>query len=161
MGSYTIDESTAPLAQWYAKDAQGQMSITVPQQLNGGGVRTPNFVGHPLRDEMVLGEIQGHMQRQYDYTPQQYHALIKLTATLCRIFPKIRCDYPRDEEGALIPHALTDEQFQFYTGVLGHYHVQTNKSDPGPAFQWDMVINGARGLLNDQPLPVALTAEHQ
>ena len=29
-----------------------------------------------------------------------------------------------------------------YRGILGHYHVQTNKVDPGPAFQWDRVIEG-------------------
>jgi N-acetylmuramoyl-L-alanine amidase len=23
-----------------------------------------------------------------------------------------------------------------YAGVLGHYHVQANKIDPGPAFHW-------------------------
>ena len=73
----------------------------------------------------------------------------------CRVvatLPKITCDYPRDENGNLIPYALTDEQYKYYTGVMGHYHVQTNKSDPGPAFQWDMVINGARELLNEKPL---------
>jgi len=31
--------------------------------------------------------------------------------------------------------------------VLGHYHIQTNKNDPGPAFQFDLVIDGARRLL--------------
>jgi hypothetical protein len=35
---------------------------------------------------------------------------------------------------------------QSYHGVLGHYHVQTNKTDPGPAMQWDRVIDGARRL---------------
>jgi N-acetylmuramoyl-L-alanine amidase len=160
MGSYTLNDSVAPLSQWYAKDDQGRTVITVPERLNGGGVRTPNFLGNPLRDDMVVGEIQGHMQRQYDYTPQQYAALIKLTAALCRIFPKIRCDYPRDPEtGMLITRTLDDEFFTHYNGVLGHFHVQTNKSDPGPAFQWDLVIDGARQLLKNQPpFPSALAS---
>ena len=34
-----------------------------------------------------------------------------------------------------------------YEGVLGHYHVQTNKSDPGPALQWDLILGEARALL--------------
>ena len=42
---------------------------------------------------------------------------------------------------------------------MGHYHVQTNKSDPGPAFQWDLVINGARNLLNQKPLPTLTVTE--
>jgi len=35
-----------------------------------------------------------------------------------------------------------------YEGVLGHYHVQTDKTDPGPALQWDYVIGEARRLMN-------------
>jgi hypothetical protein len=73
--------------------------------------------------------------------------LIKLTATLCAVFPRIPCDYPRDREGKLIPHKLPDDELARYQGILGHYHVQTNKVDPGPAFQWDTVIDGARKLL--------------
>ena len=33
-------------------------------------------------------------------------------------------------------------------GILGHYHVQQNKVDPGPAFQWDRVVDGANELLS-------------
>ena len=42
---------------------------------------------------------------------------------------------------------LSDEQWQQYHGLLGHYHVQSEKQDPGPAFQWDKVITGARALM--------------
>ena len=42
---------------------------------------------------------------------------------------------------------LPDEAWKAYAGVLGHYHVQTNKVDPGPAFQWERVIGEARKLL--------------
>ena len=34
-----------------------------------------------------------------------------------------------------------------YEGVLGHYHIQTNKTDPGPALDWDKVIGEARELM--------------
>ena len=66
---------------------------------------------------------------------------------LFRSFPKIHCDYPKDEQGRLIPHKLPDDQLERYQGVLGHYHVQTNKVDPGPAFQWDRIIGDARRLM--------------
>ena len=72
--------------------------------------------------------------------------MIKLAATLCTIFPKIRCDYPRDASGNLLLQKLPDAELKNYQGVLGHFHIQTNKTDPGPAFQWDKVINGARAL---------------
>ena len=38
-----------------------------------------------------------------------------------------------------------------YEGVLGHYHVQTDKVDPGPALQWDYVIGEARRLMKEHP----------
>jgi N-acetyl-anhydromuramyl-L-alanine amidase AmpD len=69
------------------------------------------------------------------------------------VLPKITCDYPKDENGKLITHTLTPEQWEAYHGVLGHYHVQDNKQDPGPAMQWDRVINGARKLMGEKPLP--------
>jgi hypothetical protein len=45
-----------------------------------------------------------------------------------------------------------------YQGILGHYHVQTDKQDPGPAFQWDTVIMGARKLMTPQALAANATA---
>ena len=38
--------------------------------------------------------IQGEDLVQYDFTPEQYAALTKLTAALCKIFPKLKCRYP-------------------------------------------------------------------
>jgi len=36
---------------------------------------------------------------------------------------------------------------------MGHYHVQSNKVDPGPALQWDYVIGEARRYMGLPPLP--------
>jgi hypothetical protein len=47
---------------------------------------------------------------------------------------------------------LPDEELERYEGVLGHFHVQRNKIDPGPAFQWDLVIDGARELIRPSTL---------
>ena len=146
IGAYPIN-GTNPLAQWYQKDSDGGTRITLPARYGDGGFRTPHFVGHPARPDPVVGVIQGETLEQYDFTPQQYAALTKLTATLCRVFPKIQCRYPVDAQGRLIPHKLPDPELKAYEGVLGHYHIQTNKDDPGPAFDWDRVIGGARLLL--------------
>jgi len=145
MGCYDNEESK-PLQQWYTNDSKG-VRITIPERLGDGGVLTKNFIGRPARQEMVRGNIQGRDVSQYDYTPEQYAALIKLTATLCKVFPKITCDYPKDAGGKLIPKKLDDADLKKYHGVMGHYHIQTNKTDPGPAFQWDRVVEGARRLL--------------
>lgn len=136
-----------PLDDWYATDSNGVTRITIPSRLGDGGIRTSNFVGHPDRPEMVHGTIQGQELSQYDFTPEQYKALSRLAAALCKVLPSIKCDYPRDASGKLVGEKLPDEDLQNYHGILGHYHVQRNKVDPGPAFQWDRVINGARAFM--------------
>ncbi|MDB6123111.1 MAG: negative regulator of beta-lactamase expression [Pedosphaera sp.] len=146
MGAYGSEEKS-PLADWYKHEGNGQTTLTIPEKLQGGGVRTKNFVGHPAKPTPVKGIIQGRELIQYDYTPQQYEALTKLTAALCKIFPKMTCDYPKDASGKLIPHKLPDDELHNYHGVMGHYHIQTNKVDPGPAFQWDRVIGNAQKLM--------------
>lgn len=136
------------LEQWYRKGPDGHTRIVIGPAYGGGKwIRTPNFVGHPSRDQAIVGEIQGHELRQYDFTPQQYDSLIKLTAALCITFPKIKCDYPRDAEGHLITKKLDHDALASYEGVLGHYHIQLDKTDPGPALQWDMLISGAQKLI--------------
>jgi N-acetylmuramoyl-L-alanine amidase len=152
MGAYASGEAE-PFKQWYGKDENGRTRITVPERLGDGGVRTKGFVGRPIRDELVVGEVQGRVRRQYDLTKEQYDSLIKLTAALCTVLPKIDADYPRDEQGRLISKVLTDEQFDNFSGVVGHYHVTKDKSDPGNAFQWDYVIDNARKLMGKPPKP--------
>ena len=48
-------------------------------------------------------------------------------------------------------HKMPAEMYQEYHGVLGHYHIQDNKVDPGPALQWDYVIGEARRLMKLPP----------
>jgi len=144
MGAYAAADK-GPLKEWYAQDDKGTR-IALPARLGDGGVRTPGFVGCPARPEPVSGNVQGRDLWQYDYTPEQYAALIKLTAALSTIFPKLKCDYPRDEAGKLITRKLSDDQLKNLTGVIGHYHIQTDKTDPGPALQWDYLITEANRL---------------
>jgi N-acetylmuramoyl-L-alanine amidase len=149
MGAYGMKEKD-PFGEWYAK-TNGRTVMTIPARFRPDQLYTKNFQGEPARPEAVVGMIQGKQVRQYDYTPQQYEALTKLTAALCAVFPKIKCEYPKDESGNLVPHKLPDDQLKNYQGVLGHYHIQTNKIDPGPAFQWDYVIENARRLMRNPP----------
>ncbi|MGH7972196.1 MAG: N-acetylmuramoyl-L-alanine amidase, partial [Limisphaerales bacterium] len=147
MGAYGVNEKN-PFAEWYTREPDGQTRITIPARFGDGGIRTKGFVGHPARPEPVVGTIQGQELIQYDFTPEQYRALARLTATLCKVLPQITCDYPKDAQGRLITHKLPDPELKEYHGVLGHYHIQTNKVDPGPAFQWDYVVGHARRLLH-------------
>ncbi len=138
---------SAGIKRWFERDSKGRITLKIPEQLGDGGIRTKGFKAHPARPELIKGNIQGRDLLQYDFTQEQYTALIKLTATLCKVFPKIECAYPKDASGKLVPHKLADGELEGYHGVLGHYHIQTNKQDPGPAFDWDRVIGGARRLM--------------
>ena len=148
VGAYPANEAKeSPLSTWYKAGADGQVHLAIPGGAGASGERHPEIDLCPARNEQVVGEVQGQTLRQYDFTPQQYEALTRLTATLCTVFPNIKCDYPRGSDGKLVTKKLPDADYDAYKGVLGHYHVQTNKVDPGPAFQWDRVIDGARSLM--------------
>lgn len=154
IGAYGVNEKN-PFADWYQAGPDGRMRVTVPSRFGEHGVRTPNFVPRPARAEPVRGRVQGQDLVQYDFTPEQYAALIKLTAALCSVFPKIKCDYPRDTAGQLVTSKLPDADLERYEGLIGHYHIQDNKVDPGPAFQWDLVAAEARKLMQGSAPQVA------
>jgi len=148
MGAYASVQDS-PLAEWYVRDADGRTRVRLPERLGDGGLLTKPFLARPRRNEPVTGTVQGRQLVQYDFTPEQYAALGRLTAALCRVFPKIKCDYPRDAQGRLVPHKLPDDELAQYQGLLGHWHIQSNKVDPGPAFDWDAVVAAARRHMKD------------
>lgn len=139
-------------AEWYSTDAGGQVRVVIPSKLGDGGIRTPGFIARPARPQLIEGTIQRRRLHQYDLTNAQYDALIKLTYTLCTILPRIRNDYPRNENGALATEVLSGDELSRFSGVLGHFHVSANKVDPGPAFDWDRVVSGV-AKLRERPHP--------
>jgi N-acetyl-anhydromuramyl-L-alanine amidase AmpD len=146
IGAYAPEQS-APLDRWYRKAEGGAVAIAVPDPPERSGLRDRAATLRPVRGELVEGTIQGKLLRQYDFTDRQYDSLARLTATLCTLFPRIKCDYPRDASGSLARAKLPADELANYQGILGHYHVQTNKVDPGPAFQWDRLIRETKALL--------------
>lgn len=143
VGAYQPGQ-TKPLTEWYHRDAQGQTQLKLPAKAGDPGIHRKNFTGRPARPAAVRGLVQGKELFQYDFTTEQYEALSRLTGALCRIFPRIKCDYPRDASGRLVNRKLPDEELAKYHGILGHFHIQENKTDPGPAFQWDKFVTGVR-----------------
>lgn len=130
--------------EWYAKDLFGWPYVRIPAKIEERNVRTPWFVARPASKELATGVINGQDLMQYDFTPQQYDALVKLVATLNRVFPKLRIDVPRDSDGAVRTDVLSETELAQWSGLLGHLHVTKEKVDPGPAFDWDRVIEEAR-----------------
>ena len=139
LGAYPEKEKKL-LDEWYQRDANGRTVLKIPARIRETGIRTPGFVARPVRPGLVRGSIQGQPLVQYDFTPEQYAALAKLTAALGRVFPKMKADYPHNRDGRLIPQALSPGKLGEFHGVLGHFHVQANKMDPGPAFQWRLLF---------------------
>ena len=143
IGAYP-ERSAAVFERWYGRDEEG------PYLKGPGGTVERTSSGaerlRPARPDLVRGRIQGEELLQYDFTDAQYEALAHLLAALARIFPRLRLEAPRDAEGRVLTRALSDEEFASFRGVLGHYHVQPNKVDPGPAFDWERVLRRARLL---------------
>jgi N-acetyl-anhydromuramyl-L-alanine amidase AmpD len=145
LGAYPVNKSS-DLDKWYKPDSDGKIRLIVPDKAKST-LFNSSIELRPIRNEPVIGSVQGQTLKQYDLTPQQYDALAKLTATLCTVFPKIRCDYPRDDAGKLITSQLPNDAYDHYEGLLGHYHVQKEKTDPGPAFQWDRLVETSKKLM--------------
>lgn len=146
IGAYpTLD--ARPLTEWYGPDANGRTRITIPERVGDGGVRTPGFVGYPARAEPVSGTINGSELVMWDLTPEQYDSLIKLTAALHHALPGIELQFPEGPDGEVLDRVLDADEFRSFRGVLAHWHVQRNKIDPGPALDWNKVIDGARDLV--------------
>lgn len=145
IGAVPQDELAA-LDRWYSADERGPL-VRFPPGTGDGGVRGAGPF-RPARPALFAGTINGHAVVMHDFTPAQYESLARLTAALCTIFPKVRCDAPRDASGAVLTRALTPAEFAEYHGLLGHLHVQENKIDPGPAFDWERLVRDARRRLD-------------
>ncbi|MCA8949229.1 MAG: N-acetylmuramoyl-L-alanine amidase [Planctomycetes bacterium] len=139
----------ALMRRWYEKDEQGYYQ-KFPAWLQETGIRTEGFVARPARPDIIQGEIHDQIYYQLDYTAAQYEALAKLCAGLNRALPRIRLEAPRDAGGTVLTRKLEADELREFDGVIGHYHVQDNKSDPGPAMQWDRVLDDARAIVGER-----------
>lgn len=135
----------ADMRRWYQQDEHGYR-MNVPAWIGESGIRTPDFVARPARPELVQGSVQGRTYYQFDFTTEQYTALAHLCAALHAVFPRIRLEVPRDAAGNVIPHVLPEAELRAFDGILGHFHVQKNKQDPGPAMQWDRLLRDAKRI---------------
>ncbi|MCA9222413.1 MAG: N-acetylmuramoyl-L-alanine amidase, partial [Planctomycetales bacterium] len=143
MGAY---EDPAELDQWYTRASDNRVVFNPPLSDGATGLRTTPFTATPARPEVVQGRIHDRDLNQYDLTDAQYASLIRLTATLCRVLPRIRAEGPRDGAGAIRRDVLSDAELAAFRGIVGHYHLTEEKIDPGPALDWDRLIAGVRRL---------------
>ena len=131
IGAYPNMET---LNKWYALDFGEWPYIIFPKEFQGTGIRTSGFIPRSARKGVFKAAINGREVFQYDYTEQQYQALIKLTAAMARIFPKMKLDVPRNPDGTLRMNYFTDAEQDAFSGFMAHWHESQGKVDPGPAF---------------------------
>lgn len=139
-------ELTKDLAKRYSRDAEG---VRFDLAWLRNTTRTPGYVVRPARPEPVAGRIQGQRLTMYDYTDAQYETLSRLLATLSRALPRIRLRVPRDAAGKVRNAVLSADELGAFSGLVGHYHVSKRKQDPGPAFDWERVLQKARKLARE------------
>jgi len=137
-------EGMKGLAARYKEDAQGPY-LTLPDRLGDTPFRTPGFVPRPSRKQPVKGPIHGRMQTMWDFTDAQYRSLARLAAGLSRALPRIRLEAPRGADGRVLDGAFVISPSSVaFEGIVGHHHLQTDKLDPGPAFDWERFLVEAR-----------------
>lgn len=146
IGCYPPNSAAKVFDQWYKPDAAGNIELIFPDFVRGADRMAGKSLS-PRRSQPVTGKIHDRQYIQYDYTQAQYDALAKLTAALCDIFPKINADAPRDADGQVLQRQLGDQEWNQFGGVLGHFHIQLNKSDPGPAMDWEYFLAETRAQL--------------
>jgi N-acetyl-anhydromuramyl-L-alanine amidase AmpD len=100
-------------------------------------------------------EVNGAKVKSYGYTDPQYHALINLLKKLTALFTKpdgsgLKVQYPVDAKGDVVGRTLEDPlSFQ---GFMAHWHWETQRWDPGPAFDWQRVFHGLGNEHNAFPV---------
>jgi N-acetyl-anhydromuramyl-L-alanine amidase AmpD len=141
IGAYP-EEATGPLDAWYERDGLGPYVSL--DRLEPWHIRTEGFIARPRNRELQRGLIHGTEYVQYDFTPEQYDSLVKLTAALARALPGLEIDAPRDRVGKVRSDVLSAEEYDAFRGILGHFHISGNKRDPGPAFDWERYLRAVR-----------------
>ena len=127
------------------RKVKGQWEFKVPQEYREK-MRIPDFKAVPARVHKSRGyfsrRINGRMVRMWDFTEEQYRALIKLCLGIHHLLPKIKLQVPHDPKTRRIPLDRI-RNFSKFSGILGHCHIQQGTSaplkpkyDPGSAFDW-------------------------
>ena len=142
IGAYPVSSAAETLSGWYAIDEEGPY-LKYPPWFGESGVRTPDFVARPRVPERVRGYAHGAEFEQHDFTWEQYTSLAALSKTLSEVLA-LPLEVPRDAKGRVRTDALSDEEFEAWSGLIGHQHITTRKTDPGPAFDWDLILRSAQ-----------------
>lgn len=129
--------------------AEQENSISVGVEICNRGRYNPDEM-HKLPPEWRtrprrIVTINGAKYDAYDFRPEQYDAIVALTRTLLRIFPKMKPEVP-EKNGEVLMETLEDP-LSFH-GIVGHLHVDLDKQkwDPG-ALDWKRILRALQGFV--------------
>ena len=114
------------------------------------------------------GPIQGKIVEMLGYTDKQFETMVALIKALIspvpgyppdvgfndwiplRRFANNRFNPPSENGVDIIDHLVNNvEKFE---GMIGHYHCNPMKVDPGPAYDWHRILRSLSGVKNSLPL---------
>lgn len=127
------------------RKVRGRWRFEIPDKYRKK-LRDPDFQAYAARAHGERGyfsrTVNGRMVRMWDFTEEQYQALIKLCIGLSQLLPGVALQVPVDKETGRTPLGKI-KNFATFKGILGHAHVQggdtdgvKRKYDPGSAFDW-------------------------
>ncbi|MSQ81476.1 MAG: hypothetical protein EXR77_00965 [Myxococcales bacterium] len=94
--------------------------------------------------------INGEPWRSIGYTDAQYDALVKLLRGLKQLFSKIVLMPPiGPDKQVLMEQTEIDLE---KCGIFGHFHLNAQKIDPGPGFEWTRLIADLNRQANSFPV---------
>jgi N-acetylmuramoyl-L-alanine amidase len=128
------------LEAWYGPDESGEIRNLFPAHARLGQQRRGDVIPRPARQEPIRGTIHRSKLVQYDFTDEQYDALSRLIAGLHRALPRVLLKVPRDRRGRVPTGVLEGGAALRFEGIVGHFHLDEQKLDPGPAFEWERLL---------------------
>jgi N-acetylmuramoyl-L-alanine amidase len=79
-------------------------------------------------------KINNQIIDSFDFTKEQFDAMVLLGRALLRLLPNVPPEYPQSSPGQVNLNTIGYPALLPFNGYIGHYHLTTNKWDPGP---WD------------------------
>ncbi|MCC6475384.1 MAG: N-acetylmuramoyl-L-alanine amidase [Burkholderiales bacterium] len=135
VGAYPHASSFAPFYRPSGESPPHRLVLDIPARF-GPPPGGPFALARP---DWVRGTVNGSVLVQPDYTEAQYRTLEQALPELRRVLPRVAAQVPRGRDGRVLTDALAPAELAAFRGVLGHSHVQRDKTDPGPAFDWDRI----------------------
>ncbi|MEJ7600302.1 MAG: N-acetylmuramoyl-L-alanine amidase [Kofleriaceae bacterium] len=85
-----------------------------------------------LKREVEPCKINEHTIKSFAFTDDQWKSMILLSRALLKYLPNLTTDYPQTSPGVQAWGTMPFGKVFNSPGFLGHYHLTSNKWDPGP-----------------------------